>query len=54
MTITCKTCGRRTSVKGHAHGTKTFRDLTERQQRAAIAKMARDLKEAREIYRGLR
>ena len=44
----CPHCDK--SVKGHAGGTKTFRELTPTQQRAAIAKTARDLKEMREIY----
>lgn len=41
-------CGK--SIKGHAGGTKDFRVLTRQQQRAAIAKTARDLKAMREIY----
>jgi hypothetical protein len=48
----CPGCGK--SIKGHALGKKGFRELTKAQQRAAIAKTARDLKEMREIYRGER
>jgi len=44
----CPHCGK--SIKGHDGGTKDFRDLTPEQQRASIAKTARDLKEMREIY----
>ena len=40
------------SIKGHAGGTKDFRALTRQQQRATIAKTARDLKAMREIYQG--
>ena len=39
------------AAKGHARGTKTFRELSRAQQRAAIAKAARDLKDMQRIYR---
>lgn len=44
----CPHCGK--SVKGHAQGTKNFRELSRQQQRSAIAKTTRDLKEMRAIY----
>jgi len=37
-------------VKGHADGTKDFRELSRAQQKAAIAKTARDLNAMREIF----
>ena len=56
MTTKCPDCGKqvRVTVKGHARGTKNFRELSDAQQRAAIAKTTRDLKEMREIYEGRR
>lgn len=44
----CPHCGG--NIKGHANGTKTFRELTRAQQRAAIAKTTCDLTEMRAIY----
>lgn len=56
MKAKCPACAKEISltVKGHERGTKTFRELSRPQQRAAIAKTTRDLKAMREIYRGLR
>ena len=56
MKIKCPACGEQVTVtvKGHASGTKTFRELSRAQQRASIAKTARDLKAMREIYTGQR
>lgn len=56
MRTKCPKCGEQITitVKGHASGTKTFRELTRVQQRAAIAKTARDLQAMREIYAGRR
>ena len=45
----CPHCGK--AIKGHAKGTKSFRDLNKAQRRASIAKQSRDLKEAKEIHR---
>jgi len=38
-------------LRGHVRGTKTFRQLSRAQQRASIAKTARDLKDMQRIYR---
>lgn len=56
MKAKCPACANEISltVRGHERGRKNFRQLTRLQQRAAIAKTTRDLKEMREIYRGLR
>jgi len=48
----CPHCSR--SIKGHANGRENFRDLTPAQQRAAIAKTARDLQAMRRIYQASR
>ncbi len=45
----CPHCGR--SIKGHALGKKALRELTKKQQKAAIARAAGLLKEYRAIYR---
>ena len=52
MKVTCPECGKVFSVKGHADGKKSARELTPRQQRASIAKQSRDLMEMRAIYKG--
>ena len=44
----CPHCNK--SIKGHANGTKDFRELSPEQMKASIAKQARDLKECRTIY----
>ena len=44
----CPHCGK--SIRGHAGGTRVFRQLSPAQQRAAIAKTARDLRDMRRIY----
>lgn len=44
----CPKCG--SSVKGHFGGVKNFRELSRAQQRASIAKTARDLKAMQRIY----
>jgi len=45
---TCPHCGK--SVKGHDDGTKTFRELSRDQQRAAIANATKNLNAMKEIY----
>jgi DNA-directed RNA polymerase subunit RPC12/RpoP len=46
----CPHCGRKINLKGHVRGTKGFPELTRTQQRSAIAKAARNLKDMRRIY----
>ena len=45
---TCPHCGK--SVKGHDDGTKTFRELSREQQRAAIANATKNLAAMKQIY----
>jgi len=45
----CPHCDK--NIKGHDSGRQTFRELTRPQQRASIAKTARDLQAMRRIYR---
>ena len=56
MKTKCPKCSQQinVTVKGHALGTKNFRELTRKQQHTSIAKTARDLKEMREIFNGVR
>lgn len=45
---TCPHCGK--SVKGHADGTKAFRELTRKQQAASIRQAKANLKKMEAIY----
>lgn len=47
--MVCPHCKK--SIKGHANGTKDFRELSTEQMKAAIARATRSLNEMRNIYK---
>ncbi len=48
--MVCPHCKK--TIKGHANGTKDFRELSPEQMKAAIARATRSLNEMRNIYKG--